>query len=323
MSRRVTFFGCELPPGWLIIDGISRKNTSIFLNTLPQLDVASRDQGLELDAIFGNDLQIDVTQYAESQMEKGNFLFIGATFLRPLLLCLQLATNTINPTTTLPRLMIIDRSHFIISCWKFLKENPDKILAGDYSDLVSLTVSHRYEHRESNTQYAEFSDNELSIGLTRTLNTSLLEIRKFDLFLIKAILEYAIIICADWENTTVFEKIQALCEENRISNLVLYPSNIIECAYKDPSAQIKILRNIQLLHPVLAIHILANLKSSIPSETLFVHSSTSADDVLKAINRFSITRTHENKPMPEKMTEKDRVLGDFDSTIRLLGSKKW
>lgn len=311
-----TLFGCSLPPGWLIIDGISTQRSSGFSGTLAQLRIADRDHGLEFEALAGNDPKINAEQYAG--LAGGDFLFIGTSFLRSLLLCLQLATNSIDLGKKLPRLVVIDRNHFIISCWETLRAHLEEIMNGDFSKLYALKKSHLATYSDSNKKYTQFTEHELNDCIKNEINRMLPEIKKFRFDLIKAILDHSIIICADWSNTAVFEKIRALCEVNAISNVVMYPSNIVECTYDEPQTQKIILDNIQLLSPVLSIHTIANFSAEEvsrgidykhPSQCLYVERSVDATEIIDTIRRFSITRAHKGRmPIPEKMTAENTIL---------------
>lgn len=319
--------GCALPPGWLAANERLTQQ-SVFSDTLQQLEPSMRDYGLEVVALSGNDPEINVSPYAG--LGGGDFLFVGTSFLRSLLLCLQIATNNIDPTTVFPRLLVIDRNHFIITCWEILKTNLEEILGGNFQKIFSLVTSHLADHPNQNTQYLRFSPAALNQYIANEITTILLAIRSFDFRLVKAILDHSIIICGDWENTEIFKKIRGLCDKIQLKNIVLYPSNIVECFFEKPASQSVILRNMQLLLPTLSIHTVANftkeqVSSGVslgnPTRCLFVEGLVPAEAVLNRINRFSITRAHKGaNPIPQKMRPEDSVISAAASTQALLAN---
>ena len=312
MSRNS--FGCALPPGWLSVNGLSTRQTA-FSESVSQLPIDQRDHILEFEALTGNDPEINVDKYTEIGSD---FVFIGTSFLRSLLLCLQIATNRANPNIMFPRLIIIDRNHFIISCWNALRENLTEITSGDFRCITSVVMSHLKEYRDKNPDLSALTDLRIMRYAAAEIAQFLPRITIFNHDLIQAVVSHAIIICADWSNTKVFQNINILCDENRIEKRILYPSNIVECAFENPNDQRIILENTQLLSPTLSIHTVANFTATDiarsvgfhkPSAYFCVEKSVLPTEILNHIRRFSITRTQKDAmPLPVKMKEEDAVL---------------
>lgn len=297
---------------------INTKKLQTFATSVQQLPIDNRNHTLELEALKGNDPHINVDQY--SGVGKGDFVFIGPSFLRSLLLCLQIATNEVNPDVIIPRLMIIDRNHFIISCWQALKNNLTQILSGDFSSIYTLVKSQLKEYPKINSAYLEHPDDVLFGLIKRDLIQIVHDLRKFNFNLIQSAVRNSVVLCADWSDSSLFSKVRKLLDETGLLNRILYPSNIIECTFEEPDEQRIILENIQLLSPILSIHTLANytredVKSGHdyhnPSQYLMINgSAVSSDKILEHINLFSITRAHQRvMPFPKKMQPRDTILG--------------
>ena len=306
------FFGCDLPPGWMVVDGKSSGNSETISQSFPQMLLKDRAKELELEALAGNDPLIDLERYAG--IAGGDFLFVGTSFLRSLLLCLQLATDNIDLSTKLPKLIIIDRSHFIVSCWQVLKKNVREIMSGDCSKLIELAVSLKKE----DDRLSKVPENDVIKIVEKSLSKILPSIKKFNAPLIESILRHAVIICADWDNASVFKKISQISLQNKIRKIITYPSNIVECSFENPASQHAILDNIHTLSPDLSTHTLANfteeeiakgISYKMPSRPLYVEAGVESGTVFKAIIKFSITRAHEGKlPLPQKMGDDDEKL---------------
>lgn len=314
-SQVSTVFGCALPPGWASVNGISVSQTA-FADSVRQLPIDKRDHCLELEALTGNDPEINVDQYNE--IGGDDFVFVGTSFLRSLLLCLQIATDRADPNIMFPRLIIIDRNHFIISCWNALRENLIEIINGDFRCINSVVMSHLEQYRDKNPQLLALTDLQITQCVAAEIAKFLPRITIFNHDLIQAVVNHAIIICADWSNTEIFQNINIFCDENGIRKRILYPSNIVECAFQNPADQRIILENTQLLSPTLSIHTVANFTATDikkgayfqkPSAYFCVKKSVLPTEVLNHIRRFSVTRAHESAmPLPEKMQVKDAVL---------------
>jgi hypothetical protein len=84
-----------------------------------------------------------------------------------------------------------------------------------------------------------------------------------------------------WADTDVFAKIKNILIYHGINKVYLYPSNIISCV-DDISVQDAILKNIQQLSPVVAIHTDLNLIEDKPEKVILTTNQDPAE-VKKAL----------------------------------------
>ena len=294
--------------------GSSEKVTDRGFQELP---VSQRDFLIPLTSLCGNDPDIHLSKYAE--FSERQTVFVGTSFLRSLLLCLQLTTKgkAAPKATRNPQLVIVDRNDFVIGCWKILQQHPKKILAGDFSEIQSLMEKFLREHIIANDALLPFSPEELMGEVSSQMTKICSHISSYDPVLVESILSRAIILCSDWADEHNFQLLTDKFPKTGY-DFVLYPSNIVECEFENEEKQVLVLRNIEVMCPRVVVHTVANYSQEdlikdanyrVPSEVLFVEGAVPCHQVLDHVHMFSITRTHGGKKkLPKKMEGADHVL---------------
>jgi hypothetical protein len=215
---------------------------------------------LESSEIFalGNDPTITgLESYTAST--NGKPLLIATSGLRSLLLACQLGNPLQNKM--IPQLILIDESKHVIHFWRDFRKfvaseagETEKSFAALFPLFIERHIHHIVKNKSSNPK------EEI---LQFCLNL-------FDCYgygYVHAIICNAKIIAQTWGDESSFQKIKNVVDYLKTENVYAYPSNIYLLEYVDIG--IKILNNIKLINPKLAIHTDFNFRSGTPKSVRF------------------------------------------------------
>lgn len=214
--------------------------------------------------LIGNDKPLSSTDIAAHQLNMP-FILVGTSMFRAVDFACRLAGNEITP-----KVIIVDNSIEVFHAWQKLRT---------FFTETHLTSTDDY--LEGNEGILEFIVENLSDTI-QCANVFKYFKDFFDTFSfehVRKIVMGMTVICQDWSNEDTFTQIKEIYHDIPI---VAYPSNIVS-HIEEPEIQIKILKCIEILEPVLCIYTNFDSFTRTPSKT-YVMPNFSSYEMAKTLN---------------------------------------
>lgn len=188
--------------------------------------------------LIGNDPKMDKLSFA-SYSRSANFVLVGTSLFRSVEIACHLAASN----DVFGKIILVDKSRNAVNAWKKIKAFFESNTLNDPEEFVN----------DEENGWLTFILNELNDEIL--IGNQAFQyfndfFKKNSLDFIKKLVIGSSIISQDWADLATFKKIKRKYADRAI---IAYPSNIIPYV-SNPDQQIKILKCIEVLNPLLCIH---------------------------------------------------------------------